>query len=618
MRALFLCAAALTITVTAPGQNPMFYFGKPATGEFSLYRSVNLRQLGAAKALLRAAQTEAAFSPEVQIQPTLNGPEMLPKIEPRLHPPVQGSRPVGATGHLGGVSSARTGVFAARAALAQSAGVPTQTLNVVKSPASIGFDGLSHADQRLASNGNQLSVEPPNTSIAVGNGYILEGVNNAVMVYDLTGKPALPKVYATNEVFGLAPAIIRSPLTFGPFPTDMRVFYDAGINRFFILQRVHDRDTFGNDLNLSHMYLAVSQTGDPTASYNVYVADTTDVSNPLCPCLADYPQIGADQYGFYISVDEYDTQVQSFVGAVIYAISKSSLASGAATPTAYKFPLPFLSGYEFAVQPATTPPGASYFIASGGIEYFASTVGSFSSGNSVSIWAMTNTSSLSTGSPAPQLMRISVPTLTYVWPDFATQPEGSRPNGQSLTPPGALPFIDPGDTRALSLMYSAGELFLTFSTKVTDINGKTLAGGAFIEFFPAYRNGTLTASVSRQSYLAVTDHHLLFPVIGVNPRRNGAIAVTLTGPNFYPSAAFVPIDPVNMPSTLRVPAPGLNPEDGFTGYPGGSFPGLARWGDYNAAAVAADGSVWIGAEYIGNAPRTEAANWQTFIARAIP
>ena len=60
---------------------------------------------------------------------------MLPKIEPRLHPPVQGSRPVGATGHLGGVSSARTGVFAARAALAQSAGVPTQTLNVVKSPA---------------------------------------------------------------------------------------------------------------------------------------------------------------------------------------------------------------------------------------------------------------------------------------------------------------------------------------------------------------------------------------------------------------------------------------------------------------------------------------------------
>ena len=124
--------------------------------------------------------------------------------------------------------------------------------------------------------------------------------------------------------------------------------------------------------------------------------------------------------------------------------------------------------------------------------------------------------------------------------------------------------------------------------------------------------------VNRQSYLAVTDHYLLFPVIGVNPQRNGAIAVTLTGPNFYPSAAFVPIDPVNMPSTLRVPAPGLNPEDGFTGYPGGSFPGLARWGDYNAAAVAADGSVWIGAEYIGNAPRTEAANWQTFIARAIP
>ena len=37
MRALFLCAAALAMTpATAPGQNSMFYFGKPATGEFSL------------------------------------------------------------------------------------------------------------------------------------------------------------------------------------------------------------------------------------------------------------------------------------------------------------------------------------------------------------------------------------------------------------------------------------------------------------------------------------------------------------------------------------------------------------------------------------------------------
>ena len=63
MRALLLCAAALTITVTAPGQNPMFYFGKPATGEFSLYRSVNLRQLGASKALLRAAQAGRDVQP---------------------------------------------------------------------------------------------------------------------------------------------------------------------------------------------------------------------------------------------------------------------------------------------------------------------------------------------------------------------------------------------------------------------------------------------------------------------------------------------------------------------------------------------------------------------------
>ena len=171
----------------------------------------------------------------------------------------------------------------------------------------------------------------------------------------------------------------------------MRVLHDAGINRFFILQRVHDRECRQRSATsrICILLSARQATPQPVTTFMSQIRPTSAIHSGL----ADYPQIGADQYGFYISVDEYyNPQVQSFVGAVIYAISKLSLASGAATPTAYKFPLPFLSGYEFAVQPATTPPGASYFIASGGIEYFASTVGSFSSGNSVSIWAMTNTS----------------------------------------------------------------------------------------------------------------------------------------------------------------------------------------------------------------------------------
>ena len=108
--------------------------------------------------------------------------------------------------------------------------------------------------------------------------------------------------------------------------------------------------------------------------------DTTDSQNFFgCPCFPDYMQIGADQYGFYITADEYNAFFPFFVDATILAISKTSvLSAGAATPTAVQFTLPFATGYEFAIQPATTPPGASNFLASGGVEFFVSSQARFS------------------------------------------------------------------------------------------------------------------------------------------------------------------------------------------------------------------------------------------------
>ena len=124
-----------------------------------------------------------------------------------------------------------------------------------------GFDGLTHRDQRLSNGGNQFSIEPPNPSIAVGNGLVLEGVNNAIQVYSASGSPLLPQAVSSNQVFGLAPAINRTTKVRGPILTDMRVFYDQGINRWFVLQRSLDSDSSGNSLNRSHLYIAVNRVG---------------------------------------------------------------------------------------------------------------------------------------------------------------------------------------------------------------------------------------------------------------------------------------------------------------------------------------------------------------------
>jgi len=498
-----------------------------------------------------------------------------------------------------------------------------QSLPVTLSGGS-GFDGLTHYDQRQANSGNQFSVEPPNPSIAVGTTsinnvaktFILEGVNNAVRVYSPSGAPLLRTV-SSNELFGLPPAINRSTGANGVFPTDMRVYFDQDVNRWFVLQRAQDNDSSGNPLDSSHIYLAVSQTPDPTGMYNIFVMNTTDAGNPGCPCIPDFPQIGSDQYGFYISANEYNTSSQGFVNATILAISKSALAAGSSTPPVYRFMIPRSTGYEFTIQPAVTPPGGSHFIANGGVEFFVSSQSSFATDSNLALWSLSNTASLQNTSASLLLTQTTVGTLTYNYPDVATQRPGPLPYGSSLMPPGSLAYIDGGpDSRILSLSYAGGRLFATLATQLRNESGSSVVGGAYVILSPTLRSGILAGSVVKQGYLLATNKsHLLRPAVAVNAQGRGAIAFTLVGPDYFPSSAFVNIDTsAAVPSVIQIASAGVAPEDGFTGYPGGFGPGIARWGDYSTAVAGTDGTVWMVSEYIPNAPRTQLASWGTFVS----
>ena len=248
--------------------------------------------------------------------------------------------------------------------------------------------------------------------------------------------------------------------------------------------------------------------------------DTTNASHPGCPCFPDYPQIGADQYGFYISSNEFDFAMQ-FVDASILAISKASLAAGVAQPTAFQFLLPF-NTYEFAIHPATTPPGASYFLQNGGVEYFVSSQAA-NPDSTMAIFAMSNTSSLATATPNLTLTETLVQTLAYQSPP-ASHATAERPDspGQSLGFTFPRP-VDGGDTRLQSVVYSGGRLYVTLGTQVVDSQQQLLAGGAYVVISIANRGGQITASALRQGYLLVNGNHLLRPAIAVDalgPRRD--------------------------------------------------------------------------------------------------
>ena len=113
------------------------------------------------------------------------------------------------------------------------------------------------------------------------------------------------------------------------------------------------------------------------------------------------------------------------------------------------------------------------------------------------------------------------------------------------------------------------------------------------------------------------DLKLLFPSIGVNAYGGAVMSFSVSGPNFFPSTGYAIIPVFGHAGKVHVMGVGAAPDDGFTGYQAfGGPPG--RWGDYSAAVAGPDGSIWMAAEYIPNAPRTVLANWGTFITKVGP
>jgi hypothetical protein len=590
-----LLGAALYTGAALFAQNQTVYTGAVVTGQLQLYTTTNVSEI----AVTSQSTTHSGL--------VATGPEQ-PRHLPRLPPPP--------------AIKSKSGISITAAAL-----ISVHSLSVASaSNSNIGFNGMTHSDQRLANSGNQFSIEPPSPSIAVANGNILEGVNDAVRVYTTSGAQLTPAI-ASNQLFGLAPAINRTltPNVYGVYTTDMRVFFDQDISRWFVLQRAQDEDSSGNFLSDSHIYLAVSQTANPTGTYNIYVMDTSNGGNAGCPCLDDFPQIGADRYGFYISANEYsiqDPNNPSFNDAVVLAISKADLAVGNFTPRASRFVVPYFTGYEFAIQPASTPPGASPDLASGGVQFFVS---SYPVGydNNLALWALSNTASLQSA-PNLLLTRTTVSTLAHVLP-----PYGVSQRSGTLTLGTTLELLDAGyfsDSRVLSASYSGGRLFVTLASTVLDANNNQVAGCLYVVFAPTFRGGVLGATLpDKQGYLAATNNHILRPAIAVNSKGRGAIAFTLVGPDYYPSAAFVSIDiTASAPLAIQIVSAGVLPEDGFSGYgpipncPTCSGNGIARWGDYSTAVTSTDGSIWLVSEYIPNLPRTPLANWGTFISQYLP
>jgi hypothetical protein len=532
-----------------------------------------------------------------------------------------------------------------------------------------GFEGLNHYDQRYSRGGNQFSVEPPDQGMCAGNGYVLEVVNDVLNVFGASnGQSVLPDNTATNIVagfprnvdhaidlnsfYGYAPAINRANGVRGQFVTDPSCIYDSQTQRWFVVVLTLETvPTTGAFTHQNHLDLAVSKTGDPTGGWNIYRIDVTNDGtntggvNPG-PYLGDYPHMGADANGIYLTTNAYPWCCNGFSGAQIYALSKAQLAAGSATvtfqhiDTSGMVAAPSDAGSTqpgFTVWPAQAPDGL-FNTSDNGTEYFLSSnaadeaqrpvsgAGGTHTSSQLVVWTLRNTASLNTATPALSLSNRLVSVNPYGVPPKARQPgTGGAPGTDvpqgtclndvttlTVAGTGCWPLlvsagahaasgsetvtqVDANDTRMQQVTWANGKLWGALDTALNPDGGAQRAGIAWYVLNPN------AGKVVNQGYLGAAGYDFTYPAIGVTPSGRGVMAFTAMGDTLDPSAAYAPIDALAGAGAWSIVpgGQGAAPDDGFSGYKAQNFPNpiRPRWGDYGAASV--DGNdVWIASEYV--------------------
>jgi hypothetical protein len=557
------------------------------------------------------------------------------------------------------------------------------------------FDGLNHNAQRFANGGNQFSIEPPDQGLCAGNGFVLETVNDVMAVYG-SGGNRLKGPVDLNTFLGYPAAINRTTGVRGQQVTDPSCYFDGATHRWFhvalALETVASGPRGGQLTGRNHLDIAVSQTSSPLGTWTIYRIPIQDdgtegtldhgcsAGNPLATwrtnphaCLGDYPHIGADANGFYITTNEYSLFGPEFKAAQVYAFSKSRLAASAASVTVTQIDTTnMVRGTQpgFTVWPAESPNGRSnppgeydaqqaldLDTERGGTEFFLSSNAADEvnprqdrTSTDLVVWALTNTRSLNSSTPHLTLTNTVLTAGLYAAPPPAAQKAGPTPLADCLnditfpTPLGpgcwrlaGIPqpahnqvegmSIDTNDTRMQQVMFADGMVFGALDTGLV-VNKSPQAGVEWFEVRPHVTAKGLNAKLVNQGYVGKAGANLSYPALAINEKGVGAMAFTLLGPNDYPSAAYVPFDAKAGAGAIHVAAAGAGPDDGFTNYKAAFGVTRTRWGDYGAAVV--DGSsIWMASEYIGQTctfeqfktgaigtcagTRSALANWDTRI-----
>ncbi|MBC7930508.1 MAG: lamin tail domain-containing protein [Rubrivivax sp.] len=462
-----------------------------------------------------------------------------------------------------------------------------------------------------------LQFIPPDTHGAVGPNHVMSTLNDRIRFQTRTG--TIINTITLNSFWASLQGTDPNP----PATFDPKVLYD----------RFNDRWMFTCNANaqsaLSATFMGVSQTGDPTGTWNLYRVPPAGAGANW----ADYPSIGFNRDWIVVQINLFTVSASGFVGPDIYVFNKANLyAGGSGAFTRFTGDN---TGTALAVTGGTWTPMIDQDNTTGTL-YFAQNWNSTSAILRISkLTGAVGSEVLTPGLTFPQAPNAWVNSHPLLGGGWAPQAGATQ----------AVIFgsrISNNDARMQNFVYRNGTLWgahtailtttpLAPGTTQSAANPSNHSGAQWWQLNPAIENNTFSAplqfgriedptannchngSGATIAGCTQTGTFFAFPSIAVNKHNDVLIGYTRHSPTTWASAAYSFRYATDAANTMRDP---LSFKDGEARY-AKSGGGNIRWGDYSSSMVdpVNDRNFWTVQEYADSRINADATSrWATWWA----
>jgi hypothetical protein len=378
------------------------------------------------------------------------------------------------------------------------------------------------------------------------------------------------EIYNKNGVSLVGPTTFSSFLAADPNCVgvfDPNVIYDEQYNRYML----------GIDANGTHYCAAVSKTGDPTGSWNIYSFPTVSSSRDFF----DYPHAGIGRDAIYMGGNIFGTlsykqaQVWAFDKVAMYAGSPAASVTHVLNSTFFT-PQPLhLHGFNQSTWPTSGP---HYFFSDKNYNGATYTIHSWSDPFGSDTFGEVGTINLETSTGVSAGYPLNVPQL------------------------GSSSALQANDYRPQDFEYHDGYGW-TVQTISCNPGGGTVNCLRWAKINPA------TASVVDSGVYASNGVYRFFGDLAVNACGDMALGYTKSSTSLYPSIFYTGREDGDPGGSIQAETQLKAGETTYTAFDSSPH----RWGDYTEMTIAPDGlTFWYLGQYSKNTG-TSNGRWGTFI-----